>query len=205
MSDVRRSLVVVRDALVTELALYRQLGRWLTRRPDVPAGTTPVPYSRLATPVVWLFIFGSTVEVVAFDLILSRWLTFLRIPFLVLGIWGVVWMLGLMASYRMRPHLVTDAALHVRHMARTEVVVPLEAIASVRVADVDAGGIRALKVLDDRLLVLVSGRTNIQLDLVDGTTLQTPLGQMSPTVVGLWVDEPRKVAELLRRRAAEKA
>ncbi|SEC02349.1 hypothetical protein SAMN04489844_1526 [Nocardioides exalbidus] len=205
MSDLRRVVAVVGGALVTELALYRQLGRWITRRPDVPEGATPVPYARLATPVVWLFVFGSTVEVVAFDLILSRWLTFLRIPFLVLGIWGVVWMLGLMASYRMRPHLVTDAALHVRHMARTEVVVPLEVIASVRVADVDEGGIRALKVVDDQLLVLVSGRTNVQLALVEGTTLTTPLGEMSPAAVGLWVDEPREVAQLLRRRAAENA
>ncbi|RYB94049.1 hypothetical protein EUA93_06595 [Nocardioides oleivorans] len=205
MSDVRRTLAVVREVLASEVALYRQLGRWITRRPDVPPGATPVPYSRLATPVIWLFVFGSTIEVVAFDLILSRWLTFLRIPFLVLGIWGVVWMLGLMASYRMRPHLLTDTALHVRHMARTEVVVPLEAIASVRVADRDEGGIRALRVVDDDLLVLVSGRTNVQLTLAAGTTLGTPLGELGPDAVGLWVDEPRAVAELLRRRAAERA
>lgn len=200
MDLARRALPVVRDLLVTELALYGQLVRWIIRRPDVPAGATPVPYSRLATPVVWLFIFGSTVEVVAFDLILSRWMSFLRIPFLVLGIWGVVWMLGLMASYRMRPHLVTDTDLHVRNMARTDVVVPLDAITRVQVADVDEGGIRAVRVIDDRLLVLVSGRTNLQLTLAEGTTIATAHGETTPATVGLWVDEPREVAELVRRR-----
>lgn len=198
--DVRRVLSVLCDLLVTELALYSQLVRWIIRRPDVPAGATPVPYSRLATPVVWLFIFGSTVEVVAVDLILSRWMTFLRIPFLVLGIWGVVWMLGLMASYRMRPHLVTDTDLHVRNMARTDVVVPLDAITRVQVADVDEGGIRSVRVIDDRLLVLVSGRTNLQLTLAEGTTIATAHGEITPATVGLWVDEPREVAELVRRR-----
>ena len=200
MDVVRRAPAVLRDLLLTELALYGQLVRWIIRRPDVPAGATPVPYSRLATPVVWLFIFGSTVEVVAFDLILSRWLTFLRIPFLVLGIWGVVWMLGLMASYRMRPHLVTDTDLHVRNMARTDVVVPLDAITRVQVADLDEGGIRAVRVVDDRLLVLVSGRTNLQLTLAEGTPIAIAHGEITPATVGLWVDEPREVAELVRRR-----
>ncbi|MDR7253056.1 hypothetical protein J2X46_002041 [Nocardioides sp. BE266] len=202
---MRRALTLGREALATELALYGQLLRWIARRPAVPAGATPVPYARLVTPVVWLFIFGSTVEVVAFDLILSRWLTFLRIPFLVLGIWGLVWMLGLMASYRMRPHLVTDEVLHVRNAARTDVVVPLDAITQVRVADVDESGIRAVRVVDDRLLVLVSGRTNLQLSLAEGTTIASPHGDITPAAVGLWVDEPREVAELLRRRQSARS
>jgi hypothetical protein len=192
--------MTAREAIATELALYGQLLRWTTRRPDVPEGATPVPYARLATPVVWLFIFGSTVEVVALDLVLSRWLTFLRIPFLVLGVWGLVWMLGLMASYRMRPHLLTATDLHVRNMARTHVVVPLDAITQVRVADRDVAGIRAVRVVDDSLLVLVSGRTNLQLTLAEGTTISSPVGEITPATVGLWVDEPREVAELLRRR-----
>lgn len=205
MNGVQRAAAFLWSALILELALYGQLVRWIVRRPDVPAGATPVPYSRLATPVVWLFIFGSTVEVVAFDLVLSRWLTFLRLPFLVLGVWGVVWMLGLMASYRMRPHLLTDDHLHVRNMARTDIVVPLDAVTEVRVADVDESGIRSVKVVDDTLLVLVSGRTNLQLTLVEGTTITTPHGVLTPATVGLWVDEPREVAELIRRRRSAPA
>jgi hypothetical protein len=192
--------MTVREAIATELALYGQLVRWITRRPDVPDGVTPVPYGRLATPVVWLFILGSAVELVAFDLILSRWLTFLRIPFLVLGGWGLVWMLGLMASYRMRPHLLTDTELHVRNMARTRVVVPLDSVTQVRVADVDESSIRSVRVVDDALLVLVSGRTNLQLTLAEGTTISSPVGEIAPATVGLWVDEPREVAAMLRRR-----
>ena len=186
--------------LADEVALYRQLGRWITRRPDVPDGATPLPYARLATPVLWLFVFGSAVEVVALDLLLSRWLTVLRVPVLVLGVWGLLWMLGLMASYRMRPHLLTDTALHVRSMARTDVAVPVEAISTVTVADVDRSGVRPVRLEDEALLVLVSGRTNLHVQLVDGTTLATPFGDATVRTVGLWVDEPREVAALIRRR-----
>lgn len=198
----RRLLALAREALLLEVALYGQLLRWIARRPDVPSGATPVPYARLVTPVVWLFIFGSTIEVIAFDLILSRWLTFLRIPVLALGMWGLLWMLGLMASYRMRPHLITDCTLRVRNMARTEVVVPLDAITGVRVLDADEPGIRSVRVVGDRLLVLVSGRTNLQVELEAGTPVTAPQGEITPASVGLWVDEPREVADLLRRRPA---
>lgn len=205
MNAVRRLAALAWDAILLEVALYGQLLRWITRRPDVPAGATAIPYAQLAAPVVWLFIFGSAVEVVAFDLILSRWLTFLRIPFLILGIWGLIWMLGLLASYRMRPHLLTDTHLHARSMARTDIAVPLDAIAGVQVADIDEPGIAFVKVVEDRLMVLVSGRTNLQLTLVEGTTLDTPKGEVTPATLGLWVDEPREVASLLRQKLAAQA
>ena len=53
--------------------------------------------------MLWLWIFGSATEVVVLDVLLSRWWTPLRIPLLVVGVWGVVWMLGMMSAYRTRP------------------------------------------------------------------------------------------------------
>lgn len=44
---VRRAPKLAWAALTLEVTLYLAIGRWLTltRRPDVPAGTTPIGYS----------------------------------------------------------------------------------------------------------------------------------------------------------------
>jgi hypothetical protein len=202
---VRHALRLAWAALRLEVTLYLALVRWVTRRPDIPVGTTPIGYSRLVTPILWLWIFGSATEVVVLDVLLSRWWAPLRVPLLVLGVWGLVWMLGMMSAYRTRPHLLGDDALRVRDGIHARVVVPLERIASVRSADhelpgllksvhVEGGGDGAI------LLVGVSSRTNLELVLTGPTTLETPHGPTTVTRVGLWVDEPREVADVLRRR-----
>ena len=197
---VRRLPRLVWDLVLLEIGLYKALGRWIARRPDVPAGWEPLPYGRLVVPIIWLWIFGSAVEVFAVDLLLSRWWTFLRIPVLILGLWGLVWMLGLMASFRMLPHLLGEATIRVRSGARTDIHVPLAAVTGVSVAEHGAEGIRFVRVVEDRLLVLVNGNTNVQLELAPGTVLRTSQGEVAPAYVGLWVDESREVAAELRRR-----
>ena len=136
MTRVRRVLALGWEALLLELALYRSLARWVVRRPDVPAGTTAIGYAQLAGPMLWLWIFGSATEVVVVEVLLRHWDSpisdAVRFPVLVLGVWGVLWMLGMLASYRVRPHVLTDEVLTIRSGARTRVVVPLDAIESTR-------------------------------------------------------------------------
>jgi hypothetical protein len=192
-------------ALRLEVTLYLALLRWVTRRPDVPAGTTPIGYSRLVAPMLWLWIFGSATEVVVLDVLLSRWWTPLRIPLLVLGIWGLVWMLGMMSAYRTRPHLLGDDTLQVRDGIHARVDVRLDRIASVRPVDHELPGLLTSVHVDGGsdsaiLLVGVGSRTNLELVLSGPTTLETPHGPTTVTRVGLWVDEPREVADVLRRR-----
>ena len=202
---VRRVVRFAWAALRLEITLYAALGRWIVRRPDVPDGTVPIGYSRLVAPMLWLWIFGSAVEVVVLDVLLSRWWTPLRVPFLVLGIWGVVWMLGMMSAYRTRPHLLGEDVLQVRDGIHARVDVRLDRIASLRTVDHELPGLlRSVHVEGDGpgaiLLVGVGSRTNLELVLTAPTSLQTPHGPTTVARVGLWVDEPRKVAETIRRR-----
>ncbi len=141
MDVVRRARRLAWAALRLEVTLYLALARWVTRRPDVPTGTTPIGYSRLVAPMLWLWIFGSATEVVVLDVLLSRWWTPLRIPLLVVGIWGLVWMLGMMSAYRTRPHLLGDDSLQVRDGIHARVDVRLERIASVRSVDHELPGL----------------------------------------------------------------
>lgn len=202
---VRRLGRLAWAALKLELTLYAALGRWITRRRDVPEGSTPLGYSRLVAPMLWLWIFGSAVEVVVLDVLLHRWWTPLRIPFLVLGVWGLMWMLGLLAAYRTRPHLLTDDRLQVRDGIHARVDVALDLVASVRTVDHELPGLlRSVHVEGEEpdaiLLIGVGSQTNLELVLTGPTVLQTPRGPATVTRVGLWVDEPRDVAELIRRR-----
>ena len=110
-----------------------------------------------------------------------------------------------LAAYRVRPHLLGEHVLQVRDGLHARVDVPLERISSIRSADHDLPGLlRSVHVEgeepDRLLLVGVSSRTNLELALSRPTVLETPHGPTTVTRVGLWVDEPREVAELVRRR-----
>ncbi len=210
MTLLRRLLALLREALLFELALYRSLARWVARRPDLPGGATPIGYSRLVAPMLWLWIFGSSVEVVVVEVVLRHldqpWATALRVPLLVLGIWGVAWMLGMLASYRVRPHLLTDTLLQVRSGARTWLTVPLEAVVATRPAEHELPGVlRSLHVDGSLALVGVGSRTNLDLLLAGPTTVSTSQGEVTANRVGLWVDEPRQVAAMLTARLAARA
>ena len=193
------------EALRFELALYRSLLRWAARRPDVPPGATSIGYSRLIAPMLWMWIFGSTVEVIVVEVVLRHvhqpWAAALRVPLLLLGIWGVAWMLGMLASYQVRPHLLTDTDVQVRSGARTWLTVPLEAVESARPVEHEVPGvIRSLHVDGALALVGVGSRTNLELVLAEPTTVLTSKGEVTVSRVGMWVDEPREIAAQLRPR-----
>lgn len=192
------------EALRLELALYRSLARWIARRPDVPAGATPLGYAQLVGPMLWLWIFGSATEAVVVEVLLRQvdagWAEAVQLPALVLGVWGVLWMLGLLAAHRVRPHLLTDDLLRVRSGARTWVDVPRAAVVGTRhVEHALPGVVRTLHVEGDLVLVGVSSRTNLELELAGAHRLATSRGEVIAHRVGLWVDDPRSVASLLAR------
>ena len=203
--SLRRVLSLAWEAVLLELALYRSLVRWVVRRPDVPADATPIGYSQLVGPMLWLWIFGSATEAIVVEVVLRQvdagWAEGIRLPLLVLGIWGVLWMVGMLAAYRVRPHLLTDDRLRIRNSARTWVDLPLAAIATTQVTEHELPGvIKALHLEERLLLVGVSSRTNLELTLTGPTALQTSKGELTADRVGLWVDDPRAVAAQLRRR-----
>ncbi|HEX8781691.1 MAG TPA: hypothetical protein VF728_11060, partial [Nocardioides sp.] len=166
----------LRHLVLTEVAIWVSLWRWGTRRPAVPPHGAAIPYARVAAPIVWLFIWGSAIEVVAVDLVVTHvgW-DVVRVPLLVLGTWGVLWMLGLLASMRTRPHVLTADSLLLRGGLRAEVVVPLDAVAGARTVEHELSStMRNVEEVDGRLLVGVSGRTNVEVTLVRPCSLTTP-------------------------------
>lgn len=198
-----RVLAFLKEALLLELALYRSLARWVARHPDVPAGAVAIGYSRLVVPVMWLWIFASGAEVVVVEVVLrtvdAGWAHGLRLPLLVIGVWGLLWMVGLLASYRVHPHLLLPDRVRIRVGARTWAEVRYDALVAVRpVEHALPGTIRATHRDGDLFLIGVSGRTNLELVLEPGTTIATSKGPQRVDRVGFWVDEPRATARELQ-------
>lgn len=89
-----RVLSMLRRAFHAEVRVYSSIGRAIARRPAVPPGGTGVGYHRPVLTVLFIFIVLSAVEIPILDLIVHPWPA-VRIPVLILGIWGLTWMVGL--------------------------------------------------------------------------------------------------------------
>lgn len=202
----RRLPGLVKHAFLFEVRLYRSLFRWVTRRPDLGAeGDEPFTYARTVTPVMWLWIFASALELPLVH-VLVPW-EGVRVALLVVGVWGLAWMVGLLASLYVYPHLLSPTALRVRHGASTEVAVPWSAVSRVtterRELPSTVWALQPEETEEGTLLrVGVSGVVNVHAQLREPTTLTTPKGPMEVVEVSLFADEPRALLEQARRFVA---
>ena len=199
-----RILRVLRHAVVYEVKLYRALLRWVTRRPDVPVGATAFTYVKAVAVLLWAFVIVSAIEVVALELILP-WET-VRLIALVLGLWGLVWMLGLTASYHVYPHLVDAEGIRVRDGVARDIRIPWDAVGSLRSRERSRESSKAVQ-LDEAegasvLHLVTSSRTNV--DVVLSRPLAVPVKGRTVEVVEIrfFADEPRALVTHVRERSA---
>jgi hypothetical protein len=210
VSDVDRRSVfsLARGALMFELRLYRSLARWLARRPSIPRGVEPFGYSQAVTPVMWLWIFASAVEMVVVHLLIP-WPT-VRIIVLVISAWGLIWMVGFLASIKVHPHLLGENGLRVRHGATVDIAIPWDSIASIAVKRRDLpSSIRTLRFAETQngldLQVAVSDQVNVRVVLVRPTTVPTPKGAKHITELSFWADDPNALVARARHYLASEA
>lgn len=88
-----------------EKIVYAAIGRAITRKPWKARDAKGFHYHAQSLAVLVVLIVLSAVEILVIDLIVHQWL-WLRIPLLIIGIWGLVWMTGLLCAHFMRPHTV---------------------------------------------------------------------------------------------------
>ncbi|GAA1836577.1 hypothetical protein [Agromyces salentinus] len=193
-------------ALLVELRIYANIGRFVVRRPAVPKGATGFSYHKPVFTVLTIFIVLSAVEIPIIDLIVHRW-PVVRIAMLVLGIWGVTWMFGLLCGYLMRPMTVGPEGIRVREGLELDVGLTWDDIASVaRVRRVDEPKSPRLEETDTaRTLVLrMQDETNILIELERPTVVRLPGlapkgGDQEITALRLWVDDPKAFLDEVRR------
>jgi hypothetical protein len=203
-----RVLALLRLAVTWEVMVWRSLARWVARR---PSGAGPevqtFGYARSVTPLFWLFILVSAVEVpVAHVLLPWHWA---RVLSLALGIWGLFWMLGLLAAQHVHPHLVDDRGLRLRSGGHVDVALPWSAVRSVTVHRRDLPSARTVQLgaasgdgAGAVLSLPSSSETRVDVRLDVPTEVRLPKGPAVVTEVRVHVDDPAAFVAAARARLA---
>lgn len=189
-------------AVMMEVHAYQSIYRFVFRRPRVPAGTAGFPYHQPILAILIVIIAVSVVEVVVVDLIVHPW-PILRIPLLVLGVWSVIWMLGMLFGVLTRPHVVGPDGIRARYTAETDIPLAWDDISTLtrrnrtkqdgeRAVTRDAGG-------ESTLHLWISNETNIEIELEHPTPLRTPRGTQTVRRVAIWADDPVAFMAEVRR------
>jgi hypothetical protein len=193
-------------ALMMELSIYASIARFVARRPAVPRGAAGFSFHKPVLAILIIFIALSAVEVPIIDLIVHPWPA-VRIPFLVLGIWGVTWMFGLLCCYLIRPHTVGPDGIQVRAGLEIDLALGWDDIASVaRNARNDEP--KSPKIVETdgsrTLLLRMNNETNVEIEFEQPTVLRLPGhgaagGEQTLTAIRIWVDEPQEFMDEVRK------
>lgn len=173
-----------------EIGIWQSLYRWIFRRPRVPEGASGFAYHSPVFTILMIFIVLSAVEIPIIDLIVHPW-PWVRIPLLILGIWGLTWMIGLALSYLTRPHAVGPDGIRARVGADIDVDLPWDVVASVeRSRDVAE---KAPKVRDEEhgrtLSLRMANETNVLIVLEKPVRTRLSEQTVEIDAVRLWTDD----------------
>ena len=155
------------------------LAIWLVRaKSGVHADAIPVSYHRAQAPLLWALVVLMIVEtaVVEFVLRVMNCPDVIRIALFVIGVYGILIGLAVLAACATRPHVVADGTLRIRYGVFFDVTIPRERIVAVRaVAKFDE---EAPFVVDgSTFAVAVASRTNIVVDFDETIAVTRPLGK----------------------------
>lgn len=199
-------------ALVMELRIYESLWRFVARKPKIGEGATGFRYHRPVLTAIIIFIVLSAVEIPILDLIVHRWPP-VRIGVLIIGIWGLTWMIGLFFAYLTRPHTVGSDGIRVREGLELDIAVPWKEFASIARVDhrIDPSDPKRPKgrILDidgERVCsIRVANETNLEILFEEPTTIRLPGlppkgGEHTVTRLRFWADDPRGFLSEVRKQ-----
>ena len=150
-------------------------------------------YAKDLTPLMAVFVFVSVIELPVVHLLIP-WDT-VRLVVIVLSIWGLLWMIGMLASVRVFRHLLGERALRVRYGTSVDIAVSWEAVASVSARRRSVATRKTVEVeeRDDGAVVSVGvlKQTRVDVILRAPTTVELPSGPREIAELRLYADDPR--------------
>ena len=192
---------LARRAVLMELRGYQSIYRFMFRRPKVPAGAEGFSYHQPILAIMIVFIAVSTVEVVVVDRIVSGW-TYIRIPLLIISIWGLVWMLGLLFGMLVRPHAVGPDGIRVRYGSEVDIPIAWHYVCSIAYRKQTAQHKQPKVTIDDNgdatLHMRIQNETNIEVRLERPVPLKLPHGTETVSTVKLYADDPKRFVDAVR-------
>lgn len=203
-------VALLRRVLAYEVGMWLSLGRWLLRRPPaVEPGAAAFSYVGVVKPILITFIALSAVEIPIFELILRHTLPWpsVRHTVLALGIWGLLWMIGLFAALRIHPHVVDAEGLRVRNGFSVDFRLPWTAVARVEARYRSLPSSRTVQLEPDAAGVVLNVATGKQtsVDVVLDEPISVPLHTGPSGLVReirLYADDPTALVAAARRHLA---
>jgi hypothetical protein len=124
---------------------------------------------------------------------------------LALDLWGVFFILGLFASFVVRPHVIgADGSLRLRSGALLDIRIPAQDIAAVRAERRTARGKKGTVDDDEGVNLSVGGQTTVTVELARPVTFTRPLGkQARARVFRFYAADPATAVAALRARVPE--
>jgi hypothetical protein len=204
------AVALVHKAISFEIAMWRSLYQWVGRRyPGTTEDAQSFGYSGVAMPTLWAFIGVSIVEIPILHLILP-W-PWVRGAMLAIGIYGLLWMFGLLASMRVNTHMVDAVGLRIRSGVTLDVSIPWADIAEIRthhhVTPPGTRGVR-LEHTDSRtvLFLAVAGHADIDVMLASPRQVPVPRTKGEPVdQLCIAADDPAALVTAARNRMAANA
>jgi hypothetical protein len=196
---------LLRKAVVYEIGMWRSLFRMIARRPAVAPGGHGFGYASAILPILWAFIVLSAIEIPVFHLLIP-WPT-VQIIGLILGAYGLLWMIGLLASLKVYPHVVEESGLRVRYSSTIDIPIPWSDIVEIRRKSRTLEKGRTAQVeetADGRVLsIAISNQTDIELDLREPRVIQLFRGPTEPVnELRFFVDDQKAFLAQVRRHQA---
>jgi len=181
-----------------EAAMWRSLYLWARRRPPaLSPGDVPFSYLGVVKPILGVFLALSVVEIPILDLIIKNVVPWqpARLIMLAISIWGLLWMVGLLASLKIHPHVAGHAGLRVRMGAGVDFTVPWGQVDAICKGYRSMPSSKSVQIEDDRgrrvLHIVVGSQTSVDVRLRRPAPFLLPTGESEPVdEVRLYADDP---------------
>lgn len=191
---------VVRRLALHEVRSVYSIWLWVRRRRHgVGADDHAAGYNSAQAAMMWSWVGLSIVETVALALLIP-WPLVHAIT-LVLGLYGLVVMVGILAACVARPHVVgADGSLRLRYGALFDLRIPAEDIVRVRMDRRYPDGQAIAPRADGSLDLIVGSQTTLVVELVAPVTYVRPLGRTgSAHTIRFHADDPKALLAALKR------
>lgn len=183
-----------------EFRILGALAGGIRRHRDAAPGDRLLAYGGRLRGILGSMIGISIVELAIVEFLVP-W-TWLRWTLLILGVYGLIWVLGLAASAYTRPHLLDAERLRLRMTIFADIAVPLGTL-----SQVGGGGIashqRGVEAGDGKLAVSVLGLSNMSLTFAEPVEVDCgKAGRHAVRKVRFYVDDPEAATAAIREFAA---
>lgn len=191
-------------ALRYEAAMWRSLYAWIARRPrSARPDDLLFGYDKAAAPIIWAFVALNFIEIPAVHFLIP-WF-WARIALIVVGVWGTVWMVGVVAAVKVNPHVVGVDGIRVRKGFTVDLAIPWDAVRSVSSGVQGSQSTRQIHVDGGRVSLLVTGQTNVTIHLNHSIPQVISGRAVDVTEIRLFADDSAAMARACRVRLVDDA